>query len=71
MVDYLWVHPELKGKGVGGKLLQQAENYAQEHGCIGCLLDTFNFQARGFYEKHDYQLQMTLNNQPNRLNAIS
>jgi GNAT superfamily N-acetyltransferase len=64
MVDYLWVHPDLKGKGLGNKLLQKAETYAKKQNCIGCLLDTFNFQARAFYEKQGYQLQMTLENQP-------
>jgi ribosomal protein S18 acetylase RimI-like enzyme len=36
------------------RLLQRAEEYAREHGCHAAWLDTFTFQARGFYEKQGY-----------------
>jgi ribosomal protein S18 acetylase RimI-like enzyme len=34
--------------------MQQAEDIAREAGCAGIWLDTYEFQARGFYEKLGY-----------------
>lgn len=60
---YDWLYIELlavpeawHGRGLGRKLLQQAERIARERGCVGAWLDTFAFQARGFYEKQGYSL---------------
>ena len=50
-VEFLAVSPELKGQGIGRDLMRRAEELAREAGCIGIWLDTFSFQARGFYEK--------------------
>jgi ribosomal protein S18 acetylase RimI-like enzyme len=54
----------MRGQGLGTKLLAQAEAVAREHKCVGIYLDTFSFQARGFYEKHGYGLFGTLENYP-------
>lgn len=56
---WLWVmtlavEPALRGQGWGARLLAAAEAAAQEAGCIGVRLDTYSFQARGFYEKQGY-----------------
>ena len=55
---YGWMHigfvylPEaLRGAGLGRRLLQRTEAIARARGCHGMWLDTFSFQARGFYEK--------------------
>jgi GNAT superfamily N-acetyltransferase len=55
---YGWMHialvylPEDKrGAGLGRRLMRRAETIARERGCHGIWLDTFSFQARGFYEK--------------------
>ncbi|KQM33140.1 GNAT family N-acetyltransferase [Sphingomonas sp. Leaf10] len=50
-VEFLAVSPERKRQGIGRDLMQRAEALAREAGCIGIWLDTFSFQARGFYEK--------------------
>ena len=34
--------------------MRTAEEVARERGCAGIWLDTFSFQARGFYEKLGY-----------------
>jgi len=36
-------------------LMGQAEGRARERGCHSTWLDTFSFQARGFYEKLGYE----------------
>jgi GNAT superfamily N-acetyltransferase len=40
--------------GVGTKILNAAENAANENGCSGAILDTLSFQAPAFYEKRGY-----------------
>jgi GNAT superfamily N-acetyltransferase len=53
-VGTLWVSELARRQGHGSRLLQAAEAYARERGCIGVCLDTFSFQARPFYEGHGY-----------------
>src|ERR1700746_4066923 len=54
-VKYLWVSDGLRGRGVGRELMGRAEALARERGCHSAWLDTFSFQARGFYEKLGYK----------------
>ncbi|MFK4810829.1 GNAT family N-acetyltransferase [Devosia sp. ZW T5_3] len=50
-IELLFVPERLRGQGVGRQLMAEAERIAREHGLVGIRLDTFEFQARGFYEK--------------------
>lgn len=54
MIDGLWVDEALRGTGLGGRLLREAERLAVARGCRGAWLGTFDFQARPFYEAHGY-----------------
>lgn len=47
----LWVDESCRGQKIGFKLLNEAQNIAKARGCKGMHLDTFSFQAPGFYEK--------------------
>jgi GNAT superfamily N-acetyltransferase len=53
-VELLWVEDALRGKGHGSSLLTQAEAFARDAGCVGARLDTYEFQAKPFYEKQGY-----------------
>lgn len=56
MIDGLWVAEELRGRGLGSRLLTESEARAVERGCKGAWLGTFDFQARPFYERHGYEV---------------
>jgi GNAT superfamily N-acetyltransferase len=53
-VEYLAIPRAMRGQDNGTALMNQAEALARARGCIGIWLDTFAFQARGFYEKLGY-----------------
>jgi GNAT superfamily N-acetyltransferase len=53
-VELLFVPDGLRGRGVGSDLLKRAEDEALARGCHSVWLDTFKFQARGFYERLGY-----------------
>lgn len=63
-VSGLWVNESQRGKGLGSKLMAQAESEALKRGCQNVLLQTFSFQARPFYEKLGYQLVATIEGLP-------
>ena len=63
-VELLAVPDAWRGGGYGTALMQEAELVARAHGCVGIWLDTFEFQARGFYEKLGYALFGTLEDHP-------
>ena len=54
-VRILWVSEALRGRGFGRRLMETAERRAVERGCRHVFLDTFSFQAPGFYEKLGYE----------------
>jgi hypothetical protein len=63
-VDLLAVQAPWRGTGVGARLLARAEEMALERGCRHAYLDTFSFQALGFYEKQGYAVYGQLENFP-------
>ncbi len=54
-VQYLWVSADYQKTGLGRALMLQAEEEALKRGCHLAYVDTFNFQAKGFYEKLGYR----------------
>jgi GNAT superfamily N-acetyltransferase len=64
-VDMLWVDPAARGRGLGSRLLRAAEAEAVARGCRNAWLDTYDFQARPFYERHGYRVFGELAGYPN------
>ena len=60
----LWIAESIRGGGYGSALIDAAEAEARARGCIGIHLDTFEYQARPFYEKHGFALFGTLEGYP-------
>lgn len=55
MIDRLWVAEEQRGKGLGRRLLEAVEEEGRQQGALWAELNTFGFQAPGFYEKMGYR----------------
>ena len=60
----LWVDERARGRGLGTRLMRAAEDLARSRGCTDVSLDTFDYQARPFYEKLGYELFGTLEGYP-------
>ena len=63
-VELLVVPEEHRGENYGKALIAQAESIARANDCIGIWLDTYEFQARGFYEKLGFEVFGTLDDHP-------
>jgi GNAT superfamily N-acetyltransferase len=59
-IELVFVPEAMRGASVGTALLGKAESLAAERGCVGAALDTYVFQARGFYEKLGYSVVGTI-----------
>ncbi|MBX3586731.1 MAG: GNAT family N-acetyltransferase [Ramlibacter sp.] len=53
-VELLWVAEAARGQGVGSALLTRAEQQGRDMGAVGVVLETFDWQAPGFYRKLGY-----------------
>jgi GNAT superfamily N-acetyltransferase len=63
-IDILFVPEKMRGAGIGRKLMTAAEEEASRRGCRAAMVDTFSFQARGFYERLGYSVFGTLEDCP-------
>lgn len=63
-VGVIWVAPDLRGAGHGARLLRLAEDLAVIRGCTHARLDTFDWQARAFYERRGYAVYGQLDGFP-------
>ncbi len=63
-ISLMWIKEELRGHGYGHRLLTLAEDQARERGAKHAYLDTFSFQAPGFYKKHGYEVYGELKDFP-------
>ena len=63
-LEYLFVKDDLRGQGIGSQLLQRAESEAKNRNCRYVFVNTYQFQAPAFYQKHDYQEVFTLKDYP-------
>jgi GNAT superfamily N-acetyltransferase len=54
MVEWLWVHDEQRGTGLGRQLMDAAEVEAARRGCSVVRVNTHTFQAPAFYARLGY-----------------
>ncbi|MBN1982492.1 MAG: GNAT family N-acetyltransferase, partial [Chitinivibrionales bacterium] len=55
-IKVLFIEEAARRKGLGTRLLKEAEEFGREKGCTTASLCTFSFQARPFYEKMGYRV---------------
>ena len=63
-IEYLFVKDDLRGQGIGSQLLQRAESEAKKRNCRFAFVNTYQFQAPAFYQKHGYQEVFILKDYP-------
>jgi GNAT superfamily N-acetyltransferase len=63
-IEAFWVDEALRHRGLGTQLLARMESEAKTLGCTLSHLDTFDFQAREFYERNGYEIFGTLDDCP-------
>ncbi len=63
-IEALFVPELLRGTGAGSRIVALAEDEARRRGCVGAWLDTYSFQARGFYEKLGYAVLGQIDDYP-------
>jgi ribosomal protein S18 acetylase RimI-like enzyme len=57
-IDELWVDESCRGKGYGKDLILKAEELAKNKACNFISLNTMDFEARSFYEKLGYVVEL-------------
>jgi GNAT superfamily N-acetyltransferase len=54
-IKIIWVAEPYRNKGIGTLILKHVEKIARDKGATVSMLDTFDFQAEGFYLKNGYE----------------
>ena len=63
-ISALYVDQQFRKEGIGRELMKRAEALALEQGCDVIYLDTFDYQAPGFYEKLGFEVFGKLEDYP-------
>lgn len=63
-LDLLYVDENYRGQDIGTNLIKQIESFAKKENLTGVRMETWNFQARGFYEKMGYTVYGEIKNCP-------
>ena len=63
-IQQLWVDAAHRDRGIGTKLVRAFESAARTRGCGAFYLETFDFQAPGFYRKLGYGIAFALDVYP-------
>ena len=63
-ITELYITDEYRGRNIGTELIRMAENFAKKNQCDGIKTETWDFQAKGFYEKMGFSVFGTLPDHP-------
>ena len=55
-IDLVFLPDELRGDGLGSRILKLAEDEGRRRGCRAATLYTISFQAPGFYARHGWRV---------------
>lgn len=63
-IDHFFINEAYRRTGIGTQLMKKVEKFAREKKCMGIITDTWDFQAKGFYEKMGFNLWGILKDHP-------
>lgn len=63
-LTHLWVAEPYRGRGLGRRLLETAEQEAMDTGAQGCFATAFDFQSPDFYRRLGYEVYAELPDYP-------
>jgi GNAT superfamily N-acetyltransferase len=63
-IELLWLSDRARAQGYGSRLMQEAERRARRRGSRLIHVNTYSFQAPGFYRKQDYRLFGSISGSP-------
>lgn len=63
-ITTLWVHSEYRKRGLGKRLLQEAEKEALRNSCSVLLVRSYSFQSPFFYERNGYTIACVIDGFP-------
>ncbi len=55
-LDLLWVDEKYRGQDIGTMLIKEVEEFSKQENLVGVRMETWDFQARGFYKKMGYSV---------------
>src|SRR5438034_86040 len=55
-IDLVFLPDDLRGDGLGSRILRLAEDEGRRRGCRTAMLYTISFQAPGFYARHGWRV---------------
>ncbi len=56
-IDLLFVEENARDQGLGSALMQKAEDLARKRKCLFMAVNTMDFEAKPFYEKHGFKVE--------------
>ena len=63
-IEFLWLEEQWRGQDIGTHLMQTIEHEAIQRSCTQVYLDTYSFQAIGFYQRIGYEVVGKVDNFP-------
>ena len=63
-LDLLYVDEKYRGNNIGTSLINEIEKVAKKKNLIGVRMETWDFQAKDFYEKNGYEVYATFEDCP-------
>lgn len=63
-LDLLYVDKEYRGKNIGSQLINEIEEISKSEKLTGVRTETWDFQAKEFYEKNGFELYATFKDCP-------
>ncbi len=63
-IELLWLSDRARAQGYGSRLMQEAERRARPRGSRLIHVNTYSFQAPGFYRKQGYRLFGSISGSP-------